>query len=510
MSECGTGTRFAFELIGEFIIQSLVRICSVIDLVTLTSWSPLWIRPAQEPLAAVSDSLCYLRFASLNLARSFRNSTSIWPDALVVVVSVVSLVVLSDILFDSTLYWTSLVIVGSELASSVLSVERRRQRKLWTHNATFRISQLQRNPFQRSIRKSFLRPLLKNRRTDDASVQTNNDLETGGTNEIRLDGKLTSSFIDITPEARGPNPEKRILHVHCLFSTLPRLETSPTVTIIFIHQFGSGSFTWQYVMSELCEIMPSANLIAFDRVAHGLTFPSDPLIPEERPLVDLTPLGDEETVNFQDVVCSSDFDIELIDSILDSRIRYDDKSPIVLVSCGGSGANLAIAYASKSVRKSSVAGLVIISPYSTETDGIPSVLKSVASAQVGRALLVSMAKSEVTDVILRRSWESKDIPSSLVEAYKRAVEMPLWEDLMVNILKRSISHYSDKKMISCPVLVVEGDQDHFLVDPDEYRKWSHELPNSRVVSIPTCGASPQEEKPHEMVTQIINFIRSIK
>jgi pimeloyl-ACP methyl ester carboxylesterase len=510
MSECGKGTRFAFELIFEYLAQSFVRICSLIDLLLLISWSPVWSIPTNEPLAAVSDSLCYLRFASLNLARSFRTSTSIWPDALVVVVCTLSLVALSDILFDSRLYWTSLIIIGLEMASSVLAAERRRQRKLWNHNATFRISQFQRNPFQRSIRKSLLRPLLKQRQTDDAGVQTINDVEigNGSAHDVRLDDRLISSFLDIVPEVRGANSEKRILHVHCLWSALPRPEGAPKVTVVFLHQFGSGSFTWQSVMAELCDLMPSADLIAFDRVAHGLTFPSDPLMPDERPLVDVTPVGDEEIVKFTDVVCSSEFDIEMTDSVIESRTQ-NDRSPIILVSCGGAGGNLAISFTTKSAHKNRVAGVIVLSPHSTRTDGIPSVLKSMASAQVGRALLVSMAKSEVSDVLLRRSWDSRDIPSSLTEAYKRAPEMPLWEDLMINLLRRSQSSASDTKSIRCPVLVVQGDQDHFLTDPDEYIKWANEFPNARAANIPGCGASPQEEKPHETVSLINDFIRSI-
>ena len=493
--------RFALELIGEFTIQSAVRILTILDLVLLSSWSPVWTSPSLEPLASIADCACYTRFICLNVARSFKFSTSIWPDAVATIACLVSIVVLSDVLFNYELYYASFFIISLEFGFSVLSAERRRQRKLWTHNATFRISNQfrRRNPFQRSIRKSLLRPLLP--------VPT--DVEAGA-HDIHLEGgKLISSFMDVIPEVKGRNPEKRILHVHCLFSYPEPKSSSDNPTIVFLHQFGSGAFTWQYVMADLRERLPNANLIAFDRTAHGLTFPSDPILPERSvsDILDVTPTDEEnvETVSFQDSVNSSNFEIALIDNIVSSRHR--DGAPLVIVSCGGSGANLALAYASQSDYKSELAGIVVVSPYLTESDGIPSVLRSVASAQVGRALLVSMAKSEVTDVILRRSWDSSEIPSSLVEGYKKAVEMPLWEELMVKILKRPLFTNVDKKLIACPVVVVSGERDHFVDDKDHYTRWSSDFPKCHNIRIPMCGASPQEENPHEVSVIINNFIR---
>ena len=494
---------FAIELARDFIIQSFVRILALADLLLLSSWSPFWTSPGNEPFWALNDSMVYVRFSSLNLARSFRNSASIWPDAIVSISTIISLVILSDILTDSSVFYVSLFLIASEFFSSVFSSDRRRQRKLWAHNASFRITQLRRNPFQRSIRRSLLRPLLKRRNHEGEPPSP-----TAHPVDLRVGGKLISSFIDVIPETTGYNPEKRILHVHCLVSSLI---PNPNLTIVFLHQFGSGAFTWQSVMTQLVESLPRANLIAFDRLAHGLTFPSEPLLPERDALmVDVTPPDDlrEEPVNFYDVVNRPRFDVELIDLVIDKTFSGSPEK-IVIVACGGAGAKLALNYSQQSVRRNRLAGLVLVSPYLMKTDGIPSVLRSIASAQVGRALLVSMAKSEVSDVILRRSWESACIPETLVEAYKKAAEMPHWEEAMAGVLKRAPIGDIDLSAVTIPAIVVAGEKDHFVESLDEYRVIASALPNGKFVSIPQCGASPQEEKPRDTASIVANFIRSL-
>jgi len=493
---------FALELVRDFILQSLLRILTLVDLVCLSSWSPVWFSPGNEPFWALADTAVYIRVVTVNFARSFRNSASIWPDAIVSISTLFSVVILGDILADSTIFYVSIVLIASEFLASVFSADRRRQRKLWAHNASFRITQFRRNPFQRSIRRSLLRPLLKRRTNEEPASPTAHPVD------LKVGGKLVSSFIDIIPETRGHNPEKRILHVHCLVSSPVE---NPNLAVVFLHQFGSGAFTWQSVMTELVESIPNANLIAFDRLAHGLTFPSEPLLPERDALmVDVTPADEmrEEPVNFYDIVNSPDYDVELVDSVID-QTSGGAGNKIVIVACGGAGAKLALSYMNRSVRQNKVAGLILVSPYMMATDGIPSVLRSIASAQVGRALLVSMAKSEVTDVILRRSWESKHIPGTLVEAHKKAVEMPNWEEAMAGVLKRAPIATVDPSTVQLPILVIGGEKDHFINDLDEYRAISTQFPNGTFASVSACGASPQEERPRETATIITSFILSL-
>lgn len=506
MSECGAGSKFACFLLKDVFLQLSVRLLSVVDLVCLCTWSPVWVTPSQEPFGDVCDLLCYMRFVSLNVARSFSQSANIWPDLLVGLSQILSAVVLSDVVFNSTVLYVSLGLVAAEFVISVFSSERRRQRNLWAHNAAFRISSFRRNPFQRSARRSLLLPLLHpNRRAKiDVSTETQTIPDPIA---VQLNEQILSSFVDIIPEVSGHNPEKRILHVHCLFSTKG---DACTTTFVFIHQFGSGAFTWQSVMADLAQ--SNVNLIAYDRMAHGLTFASEPILDVPRSeFLDVTPSDDDmrETLNFQDVVNTSSFDVEMIDILVDKLGCSSER--LFLVACGGAGARIAIDYISRSPRSSQVGGLLLVSPYNLESDGIPSVLRSMAAAQIGRALLVSMAKSEVTDVILRRSWESKEIPQSLVDAYHKAVETPGWEDAMTSLLKRPRDGTEQASLSSatCPVKIVVGEKDHFVESLDSYKDIIRNVSKSSLTVISKTGASPQEEQPHEVSSIISSFINSL-
>ena len=500
MSECCQGSKFACVFLKDVFVQLGVRIVSIIDLLCLCSWSPFWNIPKSEPLFGVADLVCYMRFICVNIARSFSQSTSIWPDLLVGISQILSAVLLTDVLMDSLLTYISLFVIVLEFVLIVFSSERRRQRNLWSHNASFRISSLRRNPFQRSIRRSLLLPLLNPARRRGSKPE----IVSPDPNLVHVDDEILSNFVDIIPEVQGHNPEKRILHVHCLFAVKPQVSAT---TVVFIHQFGSGAFTWQSVMADL--VNKTTNLVAFDRVAHGLTFASDPIVDgPKHEFIDITPSDDDMrvTVNFSDIVASQSFDVDMIDTVL--RELQAGSEHLILVACGGAGARIATEYASRH----QVKGIILVSPYLIETDGVPSVLKSVASAQVGRALLVSMAKSEVTDVILRRSWESRDIPPSLVDAYKKAVEVPGWEDAMSNLLRRPASPVSWSSLIpsiACPVLVIGGEKDHFVASLNEYASLATRFQKGRFVTVPNTGASPQEEKPHETSSLISSFINSI-
>lgn len=493
MSECVGGLRFACILAKEVVKQTAGRLVSLLDLFCLASWSFVWSVPSLEPVSPLADALCYLRFLSVNIAVSFRNSTGIWPDVIVALTHLVSAVVLSDAFVDDSVYCVTLAIIAAEFSLVFFSADRRRQRKLWTHNATFRISQLTRNPVQRSIRRSLLLPLVNRR---DGSQDESEDV-----NVVKIHERISSSFLDITPEVSGHNPEKRILHVHCLHSNNA---TTAKTTAVFLHQFGSGAFTWQAVMADLAD-SNKLNVVAFDRTAHGLTFASPPLLESREASVHTTPLNDEvvPTVNFSDAVNAPNFEVDLIDQVLVSLNL--GQGSVFLIASGGAGAAIAMQYVASSLKRSAVRGIVLVSPYDLATDGIPSVLKSVSTAQVGRALVVSMAKSEVADVLVRRSWESKRIPSSITDAYKNSVETPGWEDAMLNLLKRPVGVTSSAP-IETPVMVVAGACDHFIESVDEYQRFAEKLPNGRLEVIPKVGSSPQEERPKEVARLIRAFI----
>ena len=490
---------FSLLFLKDLIQQTVSRLISLLDVVALTSWSPLWRLPGAEPAVAQTDVLCYVRVFIVNLVVTFRKTTGIWPDVLMLLTAVGSIMVLYELLEMQATYWVSVAFIVAEYISVVWSPDRRRQRRLWTHNATFRISRLVRNPFQRSIRRSLLLPLINRRGqavTDEPTSTTNHSEG----NVVHMTQGLQSVFVDIVPKTSGHGAEKRILHIHCVHSTAPK----STATIVFLHQFGSGAFTWQAVMTDLAS-GAGFDLVAYDRVAHGLTFPSEPIVESRDSADDATPVGEDlsQVVNFQDAVNQPEFEVGLIRDLVGSRIECNTDA-LILVACGGAGARLAVDFADKNGK---VKGLVLVSPYGVGNEGLPSVLRAVATAQVGRALVVSMAKSEVTEVLPRRSWEAKTIPVDILEAYKKAIDVPGWEDAMLNLLRKPVKE-SPLPRVDVPVLIIAGECDHFIADDIEYSRLAARFPRSTVSTVPKCGASVQEENPSAVSSLIRQFITS--
>jgi pimeloyl-ACP methyl ester carboxylesterase len=320
-------------------------------------------------------------------------------------------------------------------------------------------------------------------------------------NVVPLNEHLISTFTDIIPETTGYKAEKKVLHVHSIETTQMEKGDEKDV-IVFLHQFGSGAFTWQQVMSLLASDKTNG-LLAFDRVAHGMTFPDpNPIVDHSE---DATPHGEDlsKVLHFSDSIQTEDFDVSLINELAGNK-------RIMIVTCGGAGARLALLFMQRFPDR--VCGLVLISPYGINTgNGVPTILKSVASASVGRALIVSMARSEILQVIPHRGWHSPTIPENVLETYARSVEVPGWEDCMLGYLQRPTSEVNVSIPNEIPCLIVEGEYDRCRESTQEYMELKSRMGDHvQITIIPEVGAWPQEEKP-DVVAQIIKqFMTSIR
>jgi len=247
-------------------------------------------------------------------------------------------------------------------------------------------------------------------------------------------------------------------------------------------------------------------MLAYDQVAHGMTFADNN--PLHDPLDDdATPHGEDlsKVVHFSDAIQKSEFDSQLIDDLLDSSTGT---GRLFLVVCGGTGARIAIDYLEYPSRQHQVSGIVFVSPYLIETRGVPSVLRSVASASVGRALVVSMAKSEITQVIPRRSWEAPEIPKNFIDAYKKSPEIPEWEDSILAYLRRPIGDFNVGNL-ACKSLVVKGAFDHWVTSDHEYERFASNIGSGiPVATIHNSGSWPQEEQPSTLASLIYHFVIS--
>ena len=505
--------QFSLLLLKDLLIQNFCHMITILDLLVVTSYSPFWDSPSMEPMAQILDPLCFFRVIFFNIIFFFRRSSGIWPDLFAVLVASLSVFCSYELVMSWSVFMVSILVIFGEFASSFWSSDRRRQRRLWVHNAQFRITALRRNPFQRTIRRSLLLPLISDQPPAMSDLVPKSPPQSptypnreNHKNIVVLDGKLISTFTDIIPKVTGYRAEKRALHVHSIEtnSTAAAPAEHPNVQIVFLHQFGSGAFTWQQVMSELGS--SQYTMLAYDRVAHGMTFADpNPIVDEGNE--DATPHAEDLTkvVHFSDAIQSEEFDASLIDQLSPGNHK------VVIVSCGGAGARLALLYA-RQINSSRVAGLVMISPYGINlAGGVPSILKSVASAAVGRALIVSMARSEILQVIPHRGWHAPTIPEKVLETYAKSVEVPGWEETMLGYLQRPTGQVDVSIPSDLACMVIEGEYDRCRESSDEYIDLCSKMGSHVVLTtVPEVGAWPQEEKPLAVAEIIKQFMTSIR
>jgi pimeloyl-ACP methyl ester carboxylesterase len=242
-----------------------------------------------------------------------------------------------------------------------------------------------------------------------------------------------------------------------------------------------------------------------------MTFADPNLIRDDE---DSTPHGEDlsKVVHFSDAIHRDEFDLDIVDDLvcLASDPQTAQKPELILVTCGGSGARIALDYMkSDSQSRCVVKGVIFVSPYLLESRGVPSVLRSVASASVGRALVVSMAKSEITQVIPRRSWEAKSIPKEITGAYEKTAEIPEWEDSILGYLRRPVEVPFHPPTLTCKSMVIKGEFDHWITSEYEYERFASSIGSAlSVATVHRSGSWPQEEQPATLASLIYHFVIS--
>ena len=66
-------------------------------------------------------------------------------------------------------------------------------------------------------------------------------------------------------------------------------------------------------------------------------------------------------------------------------------------------------------------------------------------------------------------------------------------------------HGRADKHSACQVLIVHGEDDR-LVPLRNSKRLTALIPHSRLVILPECGHSPQEEMPHRLVSSVQEFL----
>jgi pimeloyl-ACP methyl ester carboxylesterase len=254
--------------------------------------------------------------------------------------------------------------------------------------------------------------------------------------------------------------------------------------ILLLHGFGASAFSWRDVLEPLSE---HGFVVAYDRAAFGFT---------ERPTSwDVNPY-------------SSHGQLEVIDQLIE---RFGQGKEVVLVghSAGGS---IAAGYALDHPGK--LSGLVLEAPAIYTTGGgagwwnwiydIPQL------DHLGPLAVASIATSGL-DLLDRSYDDPSQITDEVLSGYTSPLKVAGWERAFweFNKAPRSLGVAQRLAELTMPVLVITGDNDLVVATADSIRLAS-ELSNAELVVIDESGHLPNEEKPREFATAIIQYLSTLR
>jgi len=250
-------------------------------------------------------------------------------------------------------------------------------------------------------------------------------------------------------------------------------------TFVFVHGFGTNADTWQYVRKQFSE---TYRMITYDLKGFGSS---------EKP-------DDEDYSAFEQA------------NILAAFINTLELDNVTIVGHSFGGFIALLAALTETITKR-VAGLVLISSvgYYTKT---PEFIISLKVPILSKLLLNKVDIKAVTRLVMKKVfYNDMIVPEELVNAYADALHtdeakksfIKSAEQFSLDNLKRAHQKFH---LISVPTLLIWGVDDEVVSIKDAYR-FKHDIPNARLVAVPECGHSPQEECPQEVASFIKAFIQ---
>lgn len=254
--------------------------------------------------------------------------------------------------------------------------------------------------------------------------------------------------------------------------------------ILLLHGFGASAFSWRDVLEPLSG---HGFVVAYDRAAFGFT---------ERP------------TSWEVNPYSSAGQLQVIDELVN---RFGEGKEVVLVghSAGGS---LAAAYALDN--QSRLSGLVLEAPAIYSTGGSAGWFNWIFDVpqlnHLGPLAVASIATSGL-DLLDRSYNDPSQITDEVLAGYTAPLKVAGWERAFweFNKAPRSLGVAERLSELTMRTLVITGDNDVVVATADSIRLAS-ELPDAELVIVPETGHLPNEEKPREFATAIIQYLSTLR
>ncbi len=249
-------------------------------------------------------------------------------------------------------------------------------------------------------------------------------------------------------------------------------------TLLFIHGFGSASFCWERLITEMPKVYRFVG-------------------------IDLKGFGASEKEHEK----MSLFDQAAVVSAFITKLDLTD---IVLVGHSSGGATALISLFEKDI-SDRVDKLVLINSVGY-FDQIPRFIEQTRIAFFSKKLLERNFYNQlwVKSALHQSFYDHSKLTPEIIAPY---TEMLGNYETKLSIMESAkqmavgnMGHFVDSvRGLKTKTLILWGENDT-IVSAEESKRFNEDLENSEVVLIPECGHCPQQEKPKETAEALINFI----
>lgn len=262
-------------------------------------------------------------------------------------------------------------------------------------------------------------------------------------------------------------------------------DSSSDKLIVLLHGFGASAFSYKDVLEDFGKI---GFTIAYDRAAFGFT---------ERPTRSqwqINPYG---------------VDTQLL--VLDELVEKFGQGKDVYVLGHSAGGNIAAAYVVENPEK--LKGAILFAPAVLTSGGAPSFLNWLFDVpqfdHLGPLLVSSIATSGL-DILYQSYFDQDKITDQTLAGYTAPLKVIGWERAFWEFNKAPRNTGVGERLaeIKVPTLVITGDTDTIVATSDSIEV-AERIPGAELVIINETGHLPNEEKPSEFASAVIQFIEGV-
>ena len=252
--------------------------------------------------------------------------------------------------------------------------------------------------------------------------------------------------------------------------------------IILLHGFGASNYTWRYFLSYFSK---AYRVIAIDLKGHGLS---------DKPMDNNYSVADQSEIIYE-------------------FIRVHNLDNVTLVGNSMGGAVSIITYLIECEHGTHHISKLVLIDSASYKQRLPDFISILTIPIINKlSLCLTSTKFRARKVLKQAIFDRTKITDEMVETYASYGSLPGASHALIRTAQQIVpSDYDENelserfKSIKIPVFIIWGEKDT-IIPLQIGRKLAANIPDSKLIIIPYCGHTPQEECPSQAIEAMESFM----